>query len=239
MINVLICDDNTAVLEQVNKLLSEWSEKHKVDFRIDVKSSGEHVLEGDYTYDIAFVDIELPGISGLDLAEKLMKKNSDVIVIVITSYQSYLDSAMKIRVFRYLSKPIEENRFNSNLLDAVQEYRNISKTIVVTDKDGVFFLKTKDILYIETRKNGSIIVTKDKDIKTARRLSEWVQIINQPQCFVCSHKSFVVNLQNITSFNKNTAFFKKSDGRTVSAHISQRNMQEFRESFFTFAGGMI
>lgn len=238
MINVLICDDNETIINQVNTLLSDWSELHKVDFCINSKTSAELVLEENRTYDIAFIDIELPGISGLDLAAELKKSNPDIIVIVITSHQSYLDSAMKIRVFRYLSKPIEITRFNANLLDAVEEYRNISKTVIISEKNNVFYLKTKDILFIENRKNGSIIVTKDREIKTNKKPSEWMQIINQPRCFVCSHKSFIVNLQNITSFNRNTVFFKRADGSTVSAHISQRNISEFKETFFRFAGGV-
>lgn len=239
MINVLICDDSVAILNEVNALVSEWGDLHKVDFCIDTKTSAELVLEAKRTYDIAFIDIELPGMSGLQLAEELKKGNPDIIVIVITSYQSYLDSAMKIRVFRYLSKPIEIKRFNANLLDAVEEYRNISETIVVSEKDDVFYLKTKDILFIENRKNGSMIVTKDREIKTNKKPHEWLQIINQPRFFVYSHKSFIVNLQNVTSFSKTSVFFKKADGTSVSAHISQRNYSEFRHAFFSFAGGAV
>lgn len=239
MINVLICDDSVAILNGVNALVSKWSDLHKVDFCIDTKTSAELVLEAKHTYDIAFIDIELPGMSGLQLAEELKKGNPDIIVIVITSYQSYLDSAMKIRVFRYLSKPIEIKRFNANLLDAVEEYRNISETIIVSEKDDVFYLKTKDILFIENRKNGSMIVTKDREIKTNKKPHEWLQIINQPRFFIYSHKSFIVNLQNVTSFSKTSVFFKKADGTSVSAHISQRNYSEFRHAFFSFAGGTV
>ena len=142
MINILICDDDPIIVKQINKLLKNWSKQHNCNFLIESKNSGDFALNQNYSYDIAFIDIELPGISGLKLAEELKKYNPDIIIIVITSFQSYLDSAMKIRVFRYLSKPIEPNRFDKNLFEAIQEYQNISKNILVETKDEVVFLRS-------------------------------------------------------------------------------------------------
>lgn len=76
-------------------------------------------------------------MSGLELAVELKKQNPDVLIIVLTSFQRYLDDAMRIHVFRYLSKPVDVNRFNKNLFDAVQEYRTLSKTIILETHDIV------------------------------------------------------------------------------------------------------
>lgn len=238
LINVLVCDDNKDILKQISKLLSSWSKKHNVTFHIDCKTSGDFVFKENKQYDLAFIDIELPGISGLKLAEKLKENTPDIIIIVITSFQNYLDSAMKIRVFRYLNKPIEPNRFNSNLLEAIHEYRSISKTIVIEQKDKIFFLKTKDILYIENLKYGSVIITKDNEYKTNKKPEEWYKIINQPNCFVYSHNSYIVNLQNISSFSKTNVYFKRTSGDLITAHISQRKYSNFKKAFFSFAGGL-
>ncbi len=53
----------------------------------------------------------MQGVNGLELSEKLKQLNPNIIVIVLTSFQNHLDSAMKIHVFRYLSKPIEKKIF--------------------------------------------------------------------------------------------------------------------------------
>ena len=156
MIKLLICDDNPEITKQIKELISIFEKKYRLKFQIDIKNSGDFILKDNKSYDIAIVDIEMPGINGLRLSEKLKELNSDTIVIVLTSFQNYLDSAMRIHVFRYLSKPIDKNRFYSNLKEAVEEYRLISKTITITNNCEVHLIKTKDI-YILKIKNMDLL----------------------------------------------------------------------------------
>lgn len=137
MIDILVCDDSAEIVEQVKKLLCAWEKVNTVSFNIDCRQSGKFILENKHKYDIAFIDIEMPEMSGLELAVELKKQNPDVLIIVLTSFQRYLDDAMRIHVFRYLSKPVDVNRFNKNLFDAVQEYRTLSKTIILETHDIV------------------------------------------------------------------------------------------------------
>lgn len=238
MINILICDDNTIIIDQISKLINLWGKNNNVDFDIDKRTSGDFILKSSNSYDIAFVDIEMPGISGLKLSEELQKNNPDVLIIVITSFQSYLDAAMKVHVFRYLSKPIDTNRFNNNFKEAIIEYRNINKSIVLDLKDEVFFIKTKDILYIENLKYGSTIITKTNKYVTNKKPKEWFTMINQPNCFVFSHNSILINLQNVIDFDKSSVSMRKNNSEIITTYISQRKYKDFKKAFFDFAGGI-
>lgn len=238
VIDILVCDDNLNVLQQIYKLIKLFEKNNNLSFNIQTKSSADFILQENYHCDIAFIDIEMPGISGLRLAEELKKKNPDVIVIVVTSFQSYLDDAMRIRVFRYLSKPIEPNRFFENFRDALIEYKEISKTIILEIRDEIYSIKTKDILYIENQKHGSILVTKDLTLHTNKKPRELYSMINQPNCFVYSHNSYIVNLQNVIDFNKNTITLRRNREKTVSAYMSQRKYSDFKKAFLAFAGGI-
>ncbi len=236
MLKILICDDNEQTVENIFRLIINWKKAKKSELTIDTRTSGDFILKEKVEYDIAFVDIEMPGISGLKLAEKLKEINPDIIVIIITNFPDYLDNAMKIHVFRYISKPINENRFYNALNDAVKEYYSISKTIIVDLKDEVFSIRTKDILYLETNKYGSTMVTKKGAFKTSKRVSEWLSIIDQPSCFVYSHNSFAVNLQNVIDFNNVEVRMRKNQEETVTAYMSQRKFSSFKKSFMSFVG---
>lgn len=238
MIDILICDDNDSILHQINELADEFGKKHNMSFNIDLRNSAEFIRTEKHRYDIAFIDIEMPKVSGLTLAEELQKVNPDVLVIVVTSFQQYLDDAMRIHVFRYLSKPIDTARFFENFKDAVEEYKNISKTVIVDLKDKVFTVRTKDILYIENRKHGSLIVTKTDAFITNKKPKEWFALIGQPHCFVYSHTSYIVNLQNVIDFNKDSVTLRRNENETVSAYMSQRKYSEFKKAFLAFAGGI-
>lgn len=238
MINILLCDDNSEITDELSNLISTFSEKNNIYFNIDKRSSGDFILNNTAHYDIAIIDIEMPGISGIRLAEKLKENNDDVLVMVLTSFQNYLDSAMKIHVFRYLSKPIEKNRFYLNFKEAIDEYTSISKQITITSNDNVHLIKTKDILYIETSRYGATIYTKKGDFETRKKPKVWRAEINQNNCFVFSHNSILVNLQNVINFNKSEVVLRKDENTTVTTYMSQRKYSDFKKSFFNFAGGI-
>lgn len=115
MIKLLVCDDDLSITKQVSQLVKKFAQEHKIQFDITIENCSENILKKAEAYDIAIIDIEMPSINGIRLSAKLKLLNPDTIVIILTSFQNYLDSAMKIHVFRYLSKPIDKNRFYLNL----------------------------------------------------------------------------------------------------------------------------
>lgn len=237
MIKILICDDDLNIGKQVDSLVKCFEKKYKLKFHVDIKNSGEFILKTPLRYDIAFIDIEMPSISGLNLGKLLKSINPDIIIIVITSFQNYLDDAMKIHVFRYLSKPIDKNRFYNNFKDALKEYRSIGKSIIVTFNNEVHRIRTKDILFIENQKHGSIIHSKYGDYQSNIKPKQWAKDIDQSS-FVFSHNSIMVNLQNVVDFNNSTVVLRKNEHETVKTYISQRKYSNFKKSFFDFAGGI-
>lgn len=238
MINVLICDDDAAIINQIILLLQRIKSKNKINFNIVSTTNGDSVIRSSMNYDIAVIDVEMPGINGLRLSERLKQTNPDILIIILTSFSVYLDKAMDISVFRYLSKPIDEDRFCRNFLDAIKRYKLLSRQIIVSTTERVDTIKTKDILYIEKIKHGSIIYTKSNKYKTNKKLDEWVTIIEQPNCFVYSHASFIVNLQNVINFDKTYIMFQCQNKTQTVACISQRKFTSFKKSFFDFAGGL-
>ena len=239
MINILICDDNKNIRDKVRNLIDNIQNRYMVNFYIDEKDDAEFTENKSTAYDIAIVDIEMPNISGLEVAKKLKEINPDVIVIILTSYSDYLDNAMKISVFRYLSKPVDDARFERNFLEALQYHREICKHIVIEQGKDIFAVKTKDILFIENTKHGSIIVTKTDSFTTNIKPDEWLKRINQPNCFVSPHKSYIVNLQNIVNFDKQRVVFSTGSEKITLACIAQRKYSSFKKSFYDFMGGII
>lgn len=238
MIKVLVCDDDKMITDKVKHLLNDIQEQYSFELNIQIYNDGQSVMKENEVFDIAIVDIEMPNVDGLALSEELKRRNPDTVVLILTSFSDYLDSAMRIQVFRYLSKPIDEERFTKNFIEAISYYKQISKQIIVESCDEVLTIKAKDIFYIENLKHGSVIATKHGDYKTNKKPQEWYEIINQPNCFTFSHKSFLVNLQNVINFDKNTVHFQGSNDSVRIACISQRKYYEFKKAFFDFAGGI-
>ena len=238
MINLLICDDDPKVTDQIFHLVKDFENSNEVDLSIDIKNASTDVDLKNNKYDIAIVDVEMPNKTGLALAQAIRDSNEDAIIIVITSHMCYLDSAMDIQAFRFLTKPLEEDRFEKNFEQAIKFYKTLFKEIFVEDNGKVYKIKSVDILYIENIKHGANIVTKTRTYKTNKKPAVWKKIIDQPNFFVHSHKSYVVNLQNIVYFDKKIISFTTGRGKEEISLpcISQRKYQDFKKAFFDFAG---
>lgn len=232
---IIICDNKEEDVVNITNLLNKFVNKTKIELEIYTSLLPESV-SSDF-YDLAFIDIEMPGLNGLKLSDRLKKINPNIIIIIVTSFQCYLDDAMRIHVFRYLSKPIDKNRFYTCMKDAIKEYYSINKSITISSDDEFYVIKTNDIIYIETQKTGCCIHTKQLDIKTHTKLGDLYNMINQQDQFIYSHNSIVINLQKVFKFNKNTVFLRKNENEILSTYISQRKYSSFKQAFFAFIGG--
>ena len=124
---ILICDDDVLIIEQLQKyILSYFDLNHIKCPELLSFTSGEALLADKGEKDIVFLDIEMPGMNGIYVGNELKKANKNVIIFVVTSYSEYLDEAMRFHVFRYLSKPLDKQRFLRNLKDAIVYYNSIS-----------------------------------------------------------------------------------------------------------------
>ncbi len=234
---LLICDDSQITLDLVSLLVDIFEKKHGITFEKDVRTSGDFILKEKNSYDIAIVDVEMPGISGIELSQKLKEINPRACIIILTAFQNYLDYAMKIQVFRYLSKPLDKNRFFRNLEEAVEEYNNTNKKLTLKSNDSFMVVNTGDILYMEKKQGATTVVTVNGEFEVKEKLEECTALINQPSAFVYSHNSVIVNLQNVVNFDKSFVILQKNEKETVKAYMSQRKYKDFKDSFMRFVMG--
>ena len=110
--NIAICDDSTEYLDRIEQLLEPYIEANYL--KISRFTSGEEFLDSinkDHIYDIIFLDIEMAQISGLEAARKIREKESNSIIIFITSHISYVSDTFRLSAFQFLLKPIDEAAF--------------------------------------------------------------------------------------------------------------------------------
>lgn len=138
---IAFCDDEPdirAILENYLKTYFEQKEMQQPEY-ISF-SSGETLLEEKGDIDIVFLDVKMAGIDGIETGRKLREKNPEMIIFMETSFLEYLDDAMRFHVFRYLTKPIEQDRLFRNMDDALEQYMKNQRSfqkIQVKTSEGV------------------------------------------------------------------------------------------------------
>ena len=138
--NLLIADDENLEL----KVLEKTVKKHFVDeLEIFIAGNGRKASQicDEVKPDIALLDIEMPGMNGIELAKYIKEKYAECIIIFITAYDrfDYAIEAMHIKAFDYLLKPWKEERLCELINTAIENVRSMQKTdgIVHSQKDVI------------------------------------------------------------------------------------------------------
>jgi len=173
---ILICDDDTLIIEQLQKYIESYFESNHLKCPELVSfTSGESLLADKNEKDIVFLDIEMPGMNGIYVGNELKKANKNVIIFVVTSYSEYLDEAMRFHVFRYLSKPLDKQRFFRNMKDALAYYNSITTKIPVETKQGVYSFPASQIITIEAQGRKVIVHTTRQDFDSIHNMDYWLE----------------------------------------------------------------
>lgn len=228
---ILICDDDDMIREQMTKYLHEYFDKHNLKCPdLALFDSGQNLLADCDDKDIVFLDIEMPGLSGINIGNELKKRNQNIIIFIITSYMEYLDEAMRFQVFRYLNKPIDKQRLFRNLKDALLLYHSCTVKIPVETKQRVYCISLNNIVCVEANNRKVIVHTISGDYESVRSMQYWTQKLTM-KCFMQTHRSFIVNLEHITDFDHTLIHLYNHQ---FEAYLTRRKYSQFKEAYLLY-----
>lgn len=181
-------------------------------------------------FDILLLDIDMPTMSGIQVAKKLLKQNT--IIIYITNYENKMQEAFDINIAGYLLKSELETKLTPTLLKAINR-RQQNDDIWIKKKGEIFHFRSRNIIYIESVKRYLHFYTNDNNFYIPYMTLEEV---NQylPDNFVQINKSQIININMVVSMN---GYILKLKGIDESLEISRRRkkdvfnllMQEIKE----------
>lgn len=233
LMRIVFCDDDPVILEQLQKYVKEYFVKNNlVQPEYSVYNSGDIMVQNETRADIAFLDVEMPGVSGIYAGAKLKEMNPRIKVFIVTAYPDYLDEAMRFQVFRYLSKPIDKNRLFRNLKDAIYSYNIESSEFPISTNEGVFVRRSEEIMCVETAQRKTIVHTTDGVFVSNNNIEHWRQVLSLP-CFFCVHRSFIVNMRFVYSIGRDSVVLRYRE-HNINAYLSRRKYTHFKDTYLMY-----
>ena len=220
---VAICDDEKAICDQLHKLLLREDPKAEVC----VFHSAEELLAGSEAFQILFLDIQMPGINGMQAARQLRERNRDVCIIFVTAVKEYVFEAFDVAAFHYLLKPIEEEKF-------AQVYGNAKKScektepIVIKTKHSTYTIVPDDILYIESQVKKQVLHMTKGDLVCYGKLNELQEKLGNG--FYRCHRGYLVNMAYISGYTADE--IRLTDGQIV--YMAKERYADFRKSYLHY-----
>ena len=230
---ILFCDDDESILNLLKSYVTEFfSNLGTIQPELMAYTSGEELLKNEPRADIAFLDVEMPGINGIDVGAKLKELSPDIKIFIVTSYPDYLDDAMRFHVFRYLSKPVDKKRLFRNLKDAVYQYSIDSHEYTILTPDEVLTRRSDEIVCVEALQRKVFVYTLDGVYRCTESMEHWKSTLTLP-CFFSPHRSYIVNMQYIYTIGKDSVILKYLN-QEKEAYVTKRKFTEFKNAYLTY-----
>ena len=184
----------------------------------------------EHTVDLVFLDIQMPGITGIEFAQSISR---NTLFIFTTAYAEYALDSYEVSAIDYLVKPIEMNRFLKAVNKAVAYHKlllsEMPEKVEEIQEEYIFirserrYLKINfsDILFIEGLKDYSILQLEGQRVVTKMNLKNIHEQLPGKQ-FLRVNKSYIVNTSQIDSFDTNDIFI-----RTYEIAIGSGNYKKF------------
>lgn len=218
-IQCLVVDDERLALEVMEAYMEQVSFLHLAKLCSTPLQALEYLARN--PVDVLFLDIDMPGLSGLQLLQTL--KNPPLVVLT-TAYTQFAVEAFALNVTDYLLKPIPFDRFlaavqkvQTQLMD--NRLRTNGTAPDLKPLDGHLFIKSglktirvhlDDILFIEGKKDYVLVHTHQHKIETQLSLTYFMEKLPADQ-FARIHRSFIVALTKIDSIERNRIMIDRTE----------------------------
>ncbi len=198
MITIGICEDSVPVQSQIENYICEILNECPVE----VFSSGEDLLsflsDGKQRFSLYFMDISLPGISGIETASAIRQKDPYALIIYITDYREYVYQIFETLPYRFITKPIEKEVFQKALKDAINYMTDRGELFCFHIDRDQYQIPFQEIMYFESRLRKLMLHTAGETYSFYGKLNAIEKDLN-PLLFVRSHASYLVNMEYIRS----------------------------------------
>ncbi|MCH5263261.1 MAG: response regulator transcription factor [Lachnospiraceae bacterium] len=195
---IAICEDNKEHMEILVEMVNRWAKKKNEQIAIGRYESAEQFLfcmKDESHYDLAFLDIQMSKINGLQLARMIREEDRLIFIVFTTGLKKYAPKGYEVSAFRYLIKPLQEDEVFQALTKASEMIENRKKeAIIVTRGDESRRIFKDDIYYIEVDNHHILLHLHEETIRFKAKLKEFEIQFKEPQFCKC-HRSYIVNLK--------------------------------------------
>jgi len=221
-VRIIICDDNPVERNLLKRYLESIG-----SFTITEMDNASMLIDNIKAFpaDIIFLDIDMPGISGIEASKKIRTFNSESTIVFVTAHEQYAMEAFSVYALDYIVKPVTIERLKKTLGRIISNKGTTNDTLInIKYKQSVYKVRQEEIILVEKNVNKCYVYTKDFTYETVSSIRKFEEMLDK-NIFVKTHSGFIVNRFKILKIVPSKYLSYKiyfSDIKKV-AHLSRSN----------------
>ena len=229
-VKFMLCDDSEEDRDALARALQDYAARHGLELRLETASDAGELLRRwtPSRWDAVFLDIFLPGLSGVDAARRLRAMDRDLCLIFATVSREHGLVSYDIGMTDYLLKPLAQEDVDSAMDYFLQKYADALRSLRVRTAWEEFDVRFRDIRYIEVRDHRAILHTREQELAVWRSLDELEEEMSDERFLRC-HRSYLVNLEHVKTLEKYAFLMDCGDLAPISRQKIQSVQKKYRE----------
>lgn len=231
---VAIIDDVREDAQILQNHLRRYQQDNGGEWNVAVYSNAEEFLSRyQPAFDLVILDIDMPGLNGIDAARHIRELGDNVVLMFVTNMPQYALQGYAVDAVDYLIKPVFYEEFSLKLKKA-QRYAQLNQSTQLTlhTAEGVALVSSDRLLYVESALHYLVYHTLDGDYRVRGTLSQ-AEAELPPSLFARCGGSFLVNLRHVKGIEKQDVLVGGS-----RVKLSRGRRLEFMEKLSRYLGGM-
>lgn len=234
MIRIAVCDDDRNITNRMKEAIQVSLDKDKdCEYTIDTMADGATFMRENelQRYDIVFLDIEMPDMSGLEIIKRLHEKNKTQLVILVSDHEQLVYESIQYMPFRFIRKSYLQTELEEALEKAQEEIRERSQKCFFEINGKSQYVSLRDVIYFEAASHYAMIhFCEAREPEKIRITMEELFRKVQKYDFVRVHTSFVTNMRYIQAINGSDLAL--ADGSII--HMSRRYKEQAKALYMEY-----
>lgn len=227
-IRIALIDDNREFIRDFGQMLMQGFQAVGVQCDVHIyydALSFECAAAEMPAYDICFLDIEMPGMNGMELAKRIRKGKGQEIIVFLTAYSEFIRAGYEVKAFDYVIKDKAAEEVGSLVKRLVNEIDVVAKKVYIIETHSrMEKINYNEIIYIYKRGPYSIFVLTDGEAQDRMALKDVLDKLKAKE-FIMVERGYVINLDHIKRVCSRNV--ELSDGTNIP--VSRIHMNELKK----------
>lgn len=234
--NIAICDDNIVQVRKIENLLENYFSGEKLPYELFSYTDSKMLLKDSEKnkFDIAFLDVEMNPVNGIQAGEYLRKNLPNIILIYVSGYIDYSVQGYKVQAFRYILKRDLDVLFKEDMDAALIQYRKINDCFTYKKDGETITVPYRDIVYLISSERRVTVYTDNGETDTFYAKLDDLEKQFEYHNFLRVQQSYLVNLKYSLKLSNYNIYLRNN----IVIPVTKRNYQQLRLKYTEMKGRM-